>query len=95
MTTMIYTGQQPQTGTVLDSYVSMDRVPIMERIALWRGHLYQGTVTCWAGAGGCGKGLTGIWVGAAVVTGGLMPGESPATKRDRTPGPGAGRMARG
>lgn len=85
MTTMIVQGELPKTGTILDSYVTFDHIPMMTRIALWAGHLYRGTVTCWAGEGGCGKGITAIWIGAAVVTGGLMPGESPSTTRDRTP----------
>lgn len=57
-----------------------------KRIALWPKHFYRGTVTMIAGPGGTGKGLTGIHATAVVTSGGLFPGESPDTTRDRTPG---------
>lgn len=85
MSTMIITGELPVTGTIQDSYVTFNHIPIMNRVAVWPGHLFRGTVTGWVGDGGTGKGLTGIHAGAALVTGGLMPGEPAGTTRDRSP----------
>jgi len=85
MSTTIVAGDLPDTGTIADKYVTFDHIPMMVREAIWAGHLFRGTVTGWVGDGGTGKGLTGIHAGAAVVTGGLMPGEQADTTRDRTP----------
>lgn len=66
--------------------ISYDLYEKLPRIPLWLKHLYRGTVTLIAGAGGCGKGLTAIHCAATVVKGGLFPGETEQTTRDRSPG---------
>lgn len=71
--------------TYLDT-PTYEYIPKLPRVALWPLHLYRGTVTMIAGAGGTGKGLMGIHAAAVVTRGGLFPGEPEDTKRDRSPG---------
>lgn len=58
----------------------------LERVPLWPGHLFRGTVTMVAGPEKGGKGLIGIHATAVTVRGGLFPGESEQDGRERTPG---------